>query len=598
MAQNNIVIGIVGAGRMGSGIAESAATQGAHVVLIDPREKSILAAMDGIDKALTQKVVDNELTLEAKTAILGRITTETRFEALKPVDLCVEVVLDNDSIKVYMHKRIRQFIRPDAILVSNTMNLSIERMAKHQVIPANFMGVVFGFPPQTNKEVKLIPSSFTSKETIKKATQILNGIGKNITVIADKKEPLSLMVMTRMNIDNALMLVSFAISGSGIWLINDPQTAKIATTVGFITSILIVCHFVVLIKRTMKRLRRICAALTGLAADDHNVKVPDTKANDEYGDLARIVDVFKLIVKQLDDISEQSEKDRMQAEEKRKGLEHCAQEFRTSVSGIAETVSSKALSLADNAKDLTSGSNETSRLSEMVSRATDQASSSIQTVASAAEELSASISEINRQVEESSKISDQAVTQVHKTDATVSGLLEAAEQIGDVVKLIQSIAEQTNLLALNATIEAARAGEAGKGFAVVAGEVKSLASQTAKATEEISQKIVTVQNVTKSAVEDIRLIGEVIDKNNQVTQIIAEAIQQQSSATQEISTNIQTAVVGTSEVSSSIQSVTGAADHSKSAANDVLTVSSELADESKRLQDQIKAFLARVCSGS
>lgn len=593
----NLVIGIVGAGRMGSGIAECAAVAGADVILLDPREKSIIAALTGITKNLEQRVAESTLSVADKDEALSRIKTGTSFALLKPCDMCVEVVLDNESIKSYMHRQIRKHIRPDAVLATNTMNLSIERVASHQRDASMFMGILFGFPPQTTAEVKLIPSSKTSKAALDKIEHILRSIGKTCRIVPDKKLSMRLSVMSRMNIDNVLMLFSFAVTGSGIWLIGDPEISKIATTLGFSISILLVGHFVYILKRTMNRLRRICAALTALAADDHNVNVPDTETDDEYGDLARIVDVFKSIVKQLDQIGEQTEKDRIRAEDKQKALEHCAHEFRASVSSIASTVSTKSLALETNAKDLTSESEETSRMSELVRTATDQASSSIQTVASAAEELSASISEINRQVEESTRVSDQAVTQVKKTDATVSSLLEAAVQIGDVVKLIKSIAEQTNLLALNATIEAARAGEAGKGFAVVAGEVKNLASQTAKATEEISQKIVTVQNVTKSAVDDIRLIGDVIDQNNQITQTIALAIEQQSAATQEISSNIQTAVVGTNEVSTSIQNVTGAADKSKIAAKDVLAVSSELAGESQRLQDQIKSFLGRVCTG-
>ncbi|MGE4350823.1 MAG: methyl-accepting chemotaxis protein [Bdellovibrionales bacterium] len=592
MKCRDVVLGIVGAGRMGSGIAEYALLAGARVVLTDPREKSILAAIAGIEKAL----VAANACEEKKAEVFSRLTSGTDFALLAPCDLCVEVVLDNDSIKAYMHKQMRKHIRPDAVIITNTMNLSIERLSQCQTCPDTFMGCLFGFPPQTARDVKLIPSSRTSKKALDRAIEIMHAIGKEPSVIKDKKVPMRLTVMKRMNVSMYAMMVSFAATGSGIWL-TEGQVSEILTTTGFSVSIILVVYFLLLIRKTMRRLRHICAALTGLAADDHNVTVPDTKVDDEYGDLARIVDVFKSIVKQLDQISEQSEKDRMAAETKRQDLEHCAQDFRASVSDIVKAVSVKSGSLEGDARELSEASDETSRLTVVVTKSTDQATTGIETVASAAEELSASISEINRQVEESARVSDQAVEQVKKTDATVSGLLEAAEQIGDVVKLIQSIAEQTNLLALNATIEAARAGEAGKGFAVVAGEVKNLASQTGRATEEIAQKIITVQNVTKNAVEDIRQIGSVIDRNNQITQTIAEAVEQQAGATQEISTNIQTAVTGTTEVSASIRNVTEAADKSRGAAKNVFTVSADLSDEAHRLQDQIQAFLSRVCAG-
>ncbi|MER2520877.1 MAG: methyl-accepting chemotaxis protein, partial [Bdellovibrionales bacterium] len=175
-----------------------------------------------------------------------------------------------------------------------------------------------------------------------------------------------------------------------------------------------------------------------------------------------------------------------------------------------------------------------------------------------------------------------------------STLSEAATQIGDVVKLIQDIAEQTNLLALNATIEAARAGEAGKGFAVVASEVKNLATQTARATEEISKKIVTVQNVSQESVSAIRSIGKTIDHISQVAGVIAHAVQQQNAATQEISQNVQQAFTGTTRVSTDIVSVTRAAGSAREASGQVLQASGELSQQSEMLRAQIESFLSNL----
>jgi methyl-accepting chemotaxis protein len=191
-----------------------------------------------------------------------------------------------------------------------------------------------------------------------------------------------------------------------------------------------------------------------------------------------------------------------------------------------------------NAKNLFQMADKTSEESATVAAATEQTSISVQTVAAAVEEFSASISEINNQVGQSSSICHEAVLEVHKADKTISTLSEAAVKIGDVVKLIQDIAGQTNLLALNDTIEAARAGDAGKGFAVVASEVKNLANQTARATEEIAQKISTIQSVSSEAVNAIRGIAKTIDQTSHITRTISTAVQQQTDAAREISRNV------------------------------------------------------------
>jgi methyl-accepting chemotaxis protein len=215
-------------------------------------------------------------------------------------------------------------------------------------------------------------------------------------------------------------------------------------------------------------------------------------------------------------------------------------------------------------------------------------------VASATEELSASVDEIGRRVRESSEIAEAAVRQAEQTDGRIGKLSRAAQQIGDVVKLITAIAEQTNLLALNATIEAARAGEAGRGFAVVASEVKSLANQTAKATDEIRQQIASMQTVTTSAVGAIRNISTTISEINEVTAAIAAAVEEQGAATREIARNIQHAAGGTSEVSSNIVGVSTASAEAGAAAGQVLSASAALRREADVLRSEIDAFLSNI----
>ncbi len=211
-------------------------------------------------------------------------------------------------------------------------------------------------------------------------------------------------------------------------------------------------------------------------------------------------------------------------------------------------------------------SDQTNHQVRAVAAASEEASSNVQTVAAASEELSASIGEISRQVTHAASIAERAVEETRRTDNTVRGLTETAGRIGEVVKLISNIAGQTNLLALNATIEAARAGEAGKGFAVVASEVKSLANQTAKATEEISAQIAAVQKVTQEAVDAIRSIGGTIGEVSEVATGIASAVEEQGAATQEITRNTQEAARRTREVSETVAGVTDGADATGAAA--------------------------------
>jgi methyl-accepting chemotaxis protein len=218
----------------------------------------------------------------------------------------------------------------------------------------------------------------------------------------------------------------------------------------------------------------------------------------------------------------------------------------------------------------------------------------VQAVASATEELSSSVSEIGRQVQESSNIASQAVRQAQQTDARINELSQAAGRIGDVVKLITAIAEQTNLLALNATIEAARAGEAGRGFAVVASEVKQLASQTAKATEEISAQIASMQTATQDSVGAIKEIGGTIGRISEIAGAIAAAVQEQGAATGEIARNVGEAAKGTAEVASNITAVNRGAGETGSASAQVLISAQSLSAESDHLKAEVEKFLSTV----
>ncbi len=337
------------------------------------------------------------------------------------------------------------------------------------------------------------------------------------------------------------------------------------------------------------------SAMQQLAGGDTRTVIPAQDRKDEIGVMAAAVQIFKDNMIEADRLRAESEEQKKRAEiEKKAAMNKMADEFESSVKGVVQIVSSASTELQSTAQSMSATAEETQRQSTAVAAASEQASTNVQTVASAAEELSSSITEISRQVSESTRIAGQAVSDAERTNTEIQGLSEAAQKIGDVVKLINDIAGQTNLLALNATIEAARAGEAGKGFAVVASEVKNLASQTAKATEEISAKIAEMQAATGRSVTAVQGIGQTIGRINEIATTIASAVEEQGAATQEIARNVQQASAGTAEVSSNIVGVTKAANDTGAASTQVLGSAGELSKQSETLRQQVDSFIARI----
>ena len=261
------------------------------------------------------------------------------------------------------------------------------------------------------------------------------------------------------------------------------------------------------------------------------------------------------------------------------------------VGEVVDIVSSSSAELQATAESMAATAEETSRQSEAVAAAAEEATTNVQTVAAAAEQMAKSVEEIGRQVAQSSIVAGRAVDEANRTNTTVESLAEAAQKIGEVVELISDIASQTNLLALNATIEAARAGDAGKGFAVVASEVKSLANQTAKATEDIAAQISGMQEATSGTVESIKGISSTIGEISEIANAIAAAVEEQSAATQEISRNVQEAATGTQDVSSNITSVNEAAIETGKSAGGVLEAAQELSTQGEKLRTEIEKFM-------
>ena len=352
-------------------------------------------------------------------------------------------------------------------------------------------------------------------------------------------------------------------------------------------------------------IKRMTDAMTRLSSGDKAVEVAGVERKDEIGQMAKAVQIFKdnmIAAERLQTEQREAEKKQMSEQEERqrvateraKRMAELTQAFDKVVNEVLGKVSVATSELHASATSMTATAEETSRQSTTVAAASEEATTNVQTAAASAEELSSSIAEISRQVGMSSKIANDAVDQVRHTNETVRGLAEAANKVGEVVSLINGIASQINLLALNATIEAARAGDAGKGFAVVAAEVKTLANQTAKATEEITAQIVSIQSATGGAVTAIEGIGATIKEINEIAGSIAAAVEEQSTATQEIARNVQQAAAGTREVSSSIGTVSQAASEVGSAASQVLSGAESMSKQAKDLKREVDDFLAGI----
>ncbi|OKL42390.1 methyl-accepting chemotaxis protein [Pseudovibrio exalbescens] len=366
-------------------------------------------------------------------------------------------------------------------------------------------------------------------------------------------------------------------------------TAVLCLVVGTVVMWLVGSSIAKPIVRTTER-------MNALTEGDTTSPVDYSERKDEIGQMAKALEVFVENAVERERLQGESEQDQLARREREKRIDQLIADFDASIQESLTTVSQNSLELEETAKVLTGIAESTSERTTTAAASSEEASTNVQTVASAAEELAASIDEISRQVGHTQGVVGNATETTRVTNDKVASLDQAAQRIGEVVTLIQAIAEQTNLLALNATIEAARAGEAGKGFAVVAAEVKELANQTSKATEEISSQIVGIQGSSKEAVEAIGEIAKTMGDVNDITQSIAAAVEQQGAATTEISDNVQQAAQGTRNVAENMSGVTASASETSATASQVLSASETLKSQADSLQANIATFLREVRS--
>jgi methyl-accepting chemotaxis protein len=371
--------------------------------------------------------------------------------------------------------------------------------------------------------------------------------------------------------------------------------AMTATVAGVAFGLVILLFVSVSLVRSVTRpIGRMTAIMSRIAGGELGTEVPFLQRRDEIGGMARAVAVFQNNAEANRRMEQEQRAGQAEKEARQRAIEGHIEQFNASVLSALRTLDTVSTEMRSAAGHMTANAEGTNRQAVSVADSSALTLENVRSVATAAEQLLGSFDAIGERIQQSGDIVRRAVGDARETDAKMRLLAEAGQRIGDVLKLIRDIAGQTNLLALNATIEAARAGEAGKGFAVVANEVKSLANQTARATEDISQQIIEIQQATEDSVGAIKAIGDTIGRIDEIAAEIAVAIEEQSVAARGIARNVQDAAVGTERVTASISEVSGAARETGAAAAQVLTAAGELATQTDSLRGQVERFFSDV----
>ncbi len=375
------------------------------------------------------------------------------------------------------------------------------------------------------------------------------------------------------------------------------QLSFILTCLGGIALLLVVAGVIIIARSIARPLSVITSTIKKVAEGAEHVEVPHTDRGDEIGALARAIRIFQDAMERNRRLNAQVSEESAAREQRGRHMEASVKDFQEAIGAVLHALTENASAMRNTAQTINRVTSDANERAVAASGATMQAAGNVSAVAGAAEELSASVQEINRQVHHSVEAVDHTGQRTEKSIAEIESLATATQRIDGTLTLIQAIAEQTNLLALNATIEAARAGEAGRGFAVVAHEVKALAGQTAKATEEIGQNVGLIQSSTRNAVDAVREIGGAVRGINEITTAIAGAVNQQDAATREISSNAQSAAQGNETLVTNINSLREAIGETNTAAASVLATSDDLATTAETLSREVEKFFQNLRGG-